>query len=128
MADLLALVAAWQCLPAWPSTARYGILTRLSRLIGYLLQWRLPTGTVRNDIRGPRAMRRLHVLRVTFLFAFVDAAIELTLAEVAALEHTRPALDDWLITFDNVLALALPVVSAITAKQLLFDLPAIALG
>jgi hypothetical protein len=65
---------------------------------------------------------------VTFLFALVDAAIELTLAEVAALEHARPALDDWLITFDDVLALALPVVSAITAKQLLLDLPAIALG
>ena len=72
-------------------------------------------------------MRSFHVLRVTFLFTFVHAAIELTLAQVAALEHARPALDDWLVTFDNMFTLTLLLISAITAKQLFLDLPAIAL-
>ena len=67
-------------------------------------------------------------MRMALLFAFVHAAIELTLAEVAALEHACPALDNRLVTLDNVFTLALPLVSAITAEQLLLDLPAIALG
>jgi hypothetical protein len=72
-------------------------------------------------------MRSFHVLHVTFLFAFVHAAIELTLAEVAALKHACPAFDNRLITFDNVFTLTLLLISAITAKQLFLDLPAIAL-
>jgi hypothetical protein len=67
-------------------------------------------------------------LRVALFFAFVHATVELTLAEVAALEHARPAFDDWLVAFGNVFAIALPLISAITAKQLLLDLPTIALG
>ena len=128
MADLLALMTTWQCLTAWPRTARYVVLTSLPRLVGYLLQWRLSTRTVRDDIRGPRAVRGLCVLRMALLFAFVNATVELALAEVAALEHARPALDNRLVTFDNMFTLALPLVSAITAKQLLFDLPAITLS
>lgn len=73
-------------------------------------------------------MRSLGVLRVTLLFAFVNAAIELTLTEVAALEHARPAFENWLVTFDNVFTLALPLIPTVTAKQLLFDMPAIAFG
>ena len=72
-------------------------------------------------------MRSLHVLSVTLLFAFVHATIELTLAEVAALKHARPAFDDRLVTFDNVFTLAFLFISTITAKQLFLDLPAIAL-
>jgi hypothetical protein len=73
-------------------------------------------------------MRSLRFLRVTLLFASVHAAIEFTLAEVAALEHARPALDNRLIPFHSVFSLTLPLISAVTAKQLLLDLPAIALG
>ena len=61
-------------------------------------------------------MRGLHVLRVTFLFALVHAAIELTLAKVAALKHARPAFDNWLVAFDNVFTLALLFISAITTE------------
>jgi hypothetical protein len=73
-------------------------------------------------------MRSLHVLRVTLFLALVHATIELTLAQVTALEHTRPAFDKWLVAFDNVFTLTLLFISAITAKQLFLDLPAIALG
>ena len=72
-------------------------------------------------------MRSLRILPMALLFAFVHAAIELTLAQVAALEHARPAFDDWLVTFDNMFTLTLLLISAITAKQLFLDLPAIAL-
>jgi hypothetical protein len=65
---------------------------------------------------------------VTLLFAFVNATVELTLTEIAALEHARPAFDNWLVAFDSVFAMTLPLVSAITTKQLLLDLPTIALG
>jgi hypothetical protein len=53
---------------------------------------------------------------VALLFAFVDAAIELTLAEVAAFEHASPAFDNWLVAFDDVFTLALLLISAITAE------------
>ena len=61
-------------------------------------------------------MRSFHVLHVTFLFAFVHAAIELTLAKVAALKHACPAFDNWLVAFDNVFTLALLFISAITTE------------
>jgi hypothetical protein len=73
-------------------------------------------------------VRSLCVLGMAFLFAFVNATVELALAEVAALKHASPALNNRLVTFDNVFTVALPLVSAVTAKQLLLDLPAIALG
>ena len=73
-------------------------------------------------------MRSLRILPMALLFAFVHAAIEFALAEVATLEHAGPAFDDRFITIDGVFALALPLISTITAKQLLLDMTAIAPG
>ena len=56
MANLLAWMTAWQCLTAWLCTAWNVVLARLSCRIRDLLEWRLPTWTVCDDVWRSGAM------------------------------------------------------------------------
>ena len=128
MADLLAWMTAWQSLPAWLCAARNVVLTRLSCCIRNLLERRLSTWAVCDNVWRSRAMRSLLLLRMALLLALVDSAVEFALTEIATLEHSCPAFHDRFFTFNGVHPVAFLLVTAICAKQLFLQLPTVALG
>ena len=67
-------------------------------------------------------------MRVAFLLALVYPTVKLTLAEISALEHARPAFHDRLVTFNGVRSMAFLLVTTIGADQLFLHLSTVALG
>jgi hypothetical protein len=65
---------------------------------------------------------------VALLLALVHSTVELTLAEVSALEHSRPALYDRFVAFNGVCSFAFFLVAAIGAEQLFLHLSTVTLG
>lgn len=71
-------------------------------------------------------MGSVFVLRMASLFAMVDVAVKGTLAVVCAVESANPFFSHLVGLFCSVLCSADLLVSSIAAKDLLFNLTAVA--